>query len=808
MEDDMPLAVSYPGVYVNEEPSGARAIAGVGTSITALLGMARKGPMFAPKFIGSFADFERNFGAETDGELADQVFQFFVNGGTQAYVVRIANNAIAADVVLRTEEAAPRDALRLTARDAGLEGNLIRAEVDYDTASPERTFNLTLYRSRLQPDGTYSREEEESFSGLSMDPGSAFFVPTIVDGSSNLVTATALAAPAGLGLSMSGIVFPTNATTALDIVNALISGGANRLRVGVDNLPAVEVTVATGNNDITQPDNVGAQIAAAVNGMYAGQATITFNSDSGAANAVTGGRLMWFESASGPVVITPASGADLSVPMMLGTGAGGVEVDPSSAARPAPTSASARPGVNSNQLEALRDLISQPRNNIQSFTLVDGAGANVTAPTGLANDATRLYEGPTVVPAGAIGSLTNIRSDLETLANAISAGTDWAASRQGWRLVLSTDQGGPDGDLALRLTSSGAGAYNIGSAANPFDDGAPAPNLNAYNVTAYSVGQIAGSGGAGGFQDGAGATPGDDGAAPLIADYNTAFDRMRREVPLFNLMVLPRALGQNDDARAAIWGSASAFCAAQRAFLLVDPRSDWGDIDAAVGGIDGLRIGVDTRNSATFWPRLRVSLTGSTSGRPIDPSGSIAGLMARTDARFGVWRAGAGVNSSVLGVIGIEHPMSDLDNGRINPKALNAIRVFPSGVVSWGARTLVGFDGSGNIDDKYIPVRRTMLFIEESLYRGLKFAVFMPNDEDLWSQIRLAAGSFMSGLFRQGAFAGTKESDAFFVLCDSTTTTPNDINLGIVNVTVGFAPLKPAEFVVLTVKQIAGQASA
>jgi len=126
-------------------------------------------------------------------------------------------------------------------------------------------------------------------------------------------------------------------------------------------------------------------------------------------------------------------------------------------------------------------------------------------------------------------------------------------------------------------------------------------------------------------------------------------------------------------------------------------------------------------------------------------------------------------------------------------------------VVSWGARTLVGFDGSGNVDDKYVPVRRTMLFIEESLYRGLKFAIFEPNDEPLWAQIRLAAGSFMNGLFRQGAFAGAKAKDAYFVVCDSTSTTPNDINLGIVNVIVGFAPLKPAEFVILTVKQIAGQ---
>jgi phage tail sheath protein FI len=149
--------------------------------------------------------------------------------------------------------------------------------------------------------------------------------------------------------------------------------------------------------------------------------------------------------------------------------------------------------------------------------------------------------------------------------------------------------------------------------------------------------------------------------------------------------------------------------------------------------------------------------------------------------------------------------MSDPDNGVLNPLAVNAIRAFPNGVVVWGARTVDGFDNSGNDDYKYVSVRRLALLIEESLERGLKFAVFEPNDEPLWAQIRLAAGGFMNNLFRQGAFAGQKASDAYFVKCDAETTTQNDINLGIVNVIVGFAALKPAEFVVVTIKQKAGQ---
>jgi len=139
----------------------------------------------------------------------------------------------------------------------------------------------------------------------------------------------------------------------------------------------------------------------------------------------------------------------------------------------------------------------------------------------------------------------------------------------------------------------------------------------------------------------------------------------------------------------------------------------------------------------------------------------------------------------------------------LNPKAINTIRVFPSGIVNWGARTNYGDDSTPH-DYKYIPVRRTALFIEESLYRGLKWVVFEPNDEPLWAQIRLSVGAFMYNLYRQGAFKGAK-NDAYFVKCDNETTTQNDINLGIVNVWVGFAPLKPAEFVILYLQQMAGQ---
>jgi phage tail sheath protein FI len=155
--------------------------------------------------------------------------------------------------------------------------------------------------------------------------------------------------------------------------------------------------------------------------------------------------------------------------------------------------------------------------------------------------------------------------------------------------------------------------------------------------------------------------------------------------------------------------------------------------------------------------------------------------------------------------MGLELKLSDTDNGLLNPQGINCLRTFPVyGNVVWGARTLKGADVL-NDDYKYVPVRRLALYIEDSLLRGMQWAVFEPNAEPLWAQIRLSVGSFMNTLYRQGAFAGATAKDAYYVACDATTTTQDDINMGIVNVQIGFAPLKPAEFVVITIQQIAGQ---
>jgi phage tail sheath protein FI len=313
------------------------------------------------------------------------------------------------------------------------------------------------------------------------------------------------------------------------------------------------------------------------------------------------------------------------------------------------------------------------------------------------------------------------------------------------------------------------------------------------NVQLYQLG----AGGTAGSQTGGSA--GNDGTAPDAAAYDAAYLVIDREVDLFNLMVLPPDASVSMQ---AVYPNASVFCQIRRAFLLMDPPTTWDTVQKAVADVPNQRIGVVKDYSAIFYPRLKVNDSGRSV--VVGPTGALAGLFARVDGTRGVWKAPAGTEADLRGVLGLERRLSDPENGLTNPRGINTIRIFPEGIVNWGARTNDGDDNFAS-EYKYIPVRRLALYMEESLRRALNWVVFEPNDEPLWSQIRLNVGSFMHELYRQGAFQGATPKDAYFVKCDGETTTQSDRNLGIVNIWVGFAPLKPAEFVILYLQQMAGQ---
>ena len=279
-------------------------------------------------------------------------------------------------------------------------------------------------------------------------------------------------------------------------------------------------------------------------------------------------------------------------------------------------------------------------------------------------------------------------------------------------------------------------------------------------------------------------------ALTALFDVGSIGDR----IDLFNLLCVP-ALRD-----APTIATLQHICRDRRAFLIVDGPNE----PVASVSLTGL-TGSDAMNSAFFYPPVLAPDPLQEGAIKVYPAcGFVAGVFARTDATRGVWKAPAGSEASINGAAGLTITMSDAENGLLNPRGINCLRTLPVyGNVVWGSRTLHG-DNDRASEWKYIPVRRLALFLEESLYRGTQWVVFEPNDEPLWAQIRLNIGAFMQNLFRQGAFQGTSPRDAYFVKCDKDTTTQTDINLGIVNIVVGFAPLKPAEFVVIKIQQIAG----
>ncbi|MGH6691408.1 MAG: phage tail sheath family protein, partial [Gammaproteobacteria bacterium] len=183
--------------------------------------------------------------------------------------------------------------------------------------------------------------------------------------------------------------------------------------------------------------------------------------------------------------------------------------------------------------------------------------------------------------------------------------------------------------------------------------------------------------------------------------------------------------------------------------------------------------------------------------RFVPPSGHVAGIFARTDVTRGVWKAPAGIEATVAEAVGLQYQLLDAEQDLLNPVSLNCLRQFPGvGIVSWGTRTL-----SPDPEWRYVPVRRMGLFLKESLRRGLQWAVFEPNGERLWANIRQTVASFLYNEWFNGALLGAKREEAYFVKCDRSTMTQNDLDNGRLVCLVGVAALKPAEFVIFRIGQ-------
>jgi len=762
----MAVTTTYPGVYIEEIPSGVHTITGVSTSITAFIGYTARGDVDNAIHIFSFADFERAFGGlSIDSPLSYCVRDFFQNGGTEAYVVRAATGALAATVTLRTSTAV--NALIVAAATEGTWGNNIQVDVDYDSLNPASLFNLTATEYTIK-NGAQVQARSETFRNLSMDSSSPVYAVDIINATSAIIQATATGA-AGLftaaGTSTSGVLTLADAAvTAPFTVRYTLNG------VGPFEATIVSLTppASAALNDVL--DALAGDIAAAITAQQSPGAT---------GNVTLSGDRMEFVAvvdASHPNEHSSIHFIDNPVAQQLhlGVNNGGTEVDGAATGRPAQTGTV---GVPTFPIAAATGAL--------TFDIMIGAAAapSVSIPLDIWGAPTAVPIPTTVAEAAAA---INTAIAAAVLTQPLLAG----AMASGFANMVRIVPGPANPNISFRLTTGTASAPLGLSGGGGRNVGHYAPGVG---VTALA--QVAG-------------VAGNNGVPPAALDLigNQAAKTgmyALEEVDLFNLLVIPEA--SVGSGLMNVLTEAIAYCTRRRAFMIIDAPVNVATFAQAQAWIGGPASPLRSRNAALYFPRLRAPdpLKSGVVGT-FAAAGALAGIYARTDSERGVWKAPAGTAALLVGPTGLSYTLTDPENGTLNPLGLNCLRTFNViGNVARGARTARGADALAD-EYKYIPVRRLALFLEESLYRGTQWAVFEPNDEPLWAQIRLNLGAFMHTLYALGAFQGTSPRDAYFVRCDKETTTQNDIDLGRVNIIVGFAPLKPAEFVIIQIQQKAG----
>lgn len=647
----MPTTPTYPGVYIEEVPSGVRTITGVATSVAAFVGYFSRGLLDEAVRIFNFGDFERAFGGlRADSEASYAIQQFFLNGGGQAWIVRVAAGARRAAIVLENSAGgAPTAVLLVSASNEGAWGDNLRVIVDYHTADPTGTFNLTVVEVG-QVNGRQQAVSTEVFRNLNLDPASTRYAVDVVNAGSSLVE-VALPDP---NTPPPTTARPAHSGTLSDALDLAVLAGGETMQVSLD-------------------------------------------------------------------------GGVTDFPVGIGT--------------PAPGTAAVLAAALQSDIRAADPSL---------------AGATVRV-VGSASTEQRLH---------------------------VSAGTDDPAD-----IVTFSDGAG----------DTLAGLLGLDAAART--------NVQHYALGGAAVAAQALPGTPPAQQTGSdGSAPG---ALPLMgdADAKTGLYALL-DVDLFNILCIPDTMNLGNAAAAQVAAEATALCERERAFYILDVPQPANPLDEPVEIQQWLDENATLRhkNAALYYPRPVVSdVLNDFRLREVAPSGTMAGVYARIDGTRGVWKAPAGTEAVLRGAQRLEYRLTDDENGVLNPLGINALRTLPVvGNVAWGARTLDGADQLAS-EWKYIPVRRLALFIEESLFRGTQWVVFEPNDEKLWAQIRLNVGTFLHTLFRQGAFQGKTPRDAYFVQCDAEVNPQADVDRGIVNIVVGFAPLKPAEFVIIKLQQMAGQ---
>jgi hypothetical protein len=676
----MPVKTTYPGVYVQEIPSGTHTIVGVATSVTAFVGYLRRGPINRAVELLNFGDFQRVFGGLDDQSVTSfQVSQFFLNGGTEAWVTRVLDESqrpLAPAIGVaggpqggkpgsKPGTSPPVGGAVLTAKAAneGTWGQDVFITVDYLTPPGLASFNLyaTLYNFTS---GAVSPVRTMALPGVTMDASQPNYILDVLQGISGTDT-NLIQLEDDQPSAHASPPFPSGTILAF---------------VPQDKpLPSVTLSVS-----VTVPGPDG-------------------KPKTGKPVDVVVGAVQGLDSFVAAVQVALAvAGPQLSMPALS-------SATVRSFTWPFPLPPSSHQGAPGPKPGYVQVVLTDPT---QADTLVD------------------------IIAKPATG-FTLLQTNYQAL-----------------RLKMPKEAPkNPDGAIPRGIDIAGNATNRTGI----------------YALEALSIVNIL--------------------CAPDLRDLSSpgqlSPDYLTSATALLNYALL------------------------RRAFAILDLPKDVNSVPAAAAWVSAnpAKFGPGIISAASYYPEPQIPDPFGTQLRSLGASGTMAGLYAATDLARGIWKAPAGITASLAGVQQLAYTMTDQENGILNPMGLNALRTFPVyGGVSWGARTLASPNPANN-DWKYINVRRLTLYIEQSLIRGLQWVVFEPNDEMLWAQIRLTVNGFLHPLFQQGAFAGPTPSQAYRVVCDASTTTGEDMDNGVVNVLILFAPVKPAEFVVISIQQMAGQSS-
>lgn len=915
----MPVQVTYPGVYIQELPSGRHTITGVATSITAFVGRALYGPVEEPRTIFSFGDYQRFFGGLAyDFPMSYAVQDFFLNGGSQAVIVRLfepkttltldewntnANNA--AQVVKTAADG-------VTGEDKKATVDAVQGAADKQTEEPGKTVATSLLTIASDAAGKSGATADSVKATIDfaiafndIDPvkkaqanNAAQAVKTAADDKKNTTAQSVVTAVQEEAKKHTEEPGKTVAQSLLKIAqNAKKTDGtdpdASAVKTAIDNAitnntyetppyPTATLTLKVYGPAVAPIKAALTPIQAAIDALFGddgnseSQALLKFingetsanpqtqpnipaavkiltDAATNAANLVSGSDNKKIAQQVAAEVkgdnikaalyeaIKALSGNDIltkiapypEVQTALKTLKTIIIGSSSSANDSSPSGFQAALdifGTDGNKFDSTKAAVDTLSTNLQNINNQFIKNAAATAASATNPTLKGLFDA--VLAAIPVAAAAAVPAEQILTLEAANPGT-W-----GTKLTATVNTQGITDKVAENFASYGLNkndlfnltvqiTYPNGTtdfeqftnvtiktttppSPNRLDlvlnhesqllrvplDAKNQPQLPSITPPGGATSQVAG---------------GDNGKNLSVETYTGDQDQRTgiyalEKIELFNIMCIPpdqRIAENNIDP--LVYTEALSYCSERRAMLIVDPPTTWlGEVkNGNISQLQPTDVGIEgpkTINAAVYFPRvIKEDPMMKNQLDTFSACGIIAGIYAATDVTRGVWKAPAGLDAGILGINSLELKLTDQQNGVLNPLGINCLRTFPIvGSVVWGDRTLRGADILDS-DYKYVSVRRLTLYIEESLYQGTKWAVFEPNNENLWSALRLSVGSFMESLSRQGAFY------SYQVVCDKTTTTQRDIDLGIVNVLVQFAPVKPAEFVVIQIQQQAGQ---